>query len=246
MVFPILLYSTIRLSGRTRWILLVPLALTAMVLVHMSVLAGLVGAGAGCLLALPAAGTGSPKARRNLTLLVGGIILGSLAAVFLVDFGGELLHQLHMVLHGQAELSFGSGRLHIWVQVLERVWSHPLLGAGPDTMLCAQLTPFTRWDSDMGYIITAHIDTAHNEYLNILYHQGVLALAAYLGALLALTADWVRIAPEETGAAILGAGVLGYCVQAFFGISCPLTAPFFWLTLGLLVGRVKRTEVGDF
>lgn len=242
LVFPILLYALVRLSGRRRWALLVPLVLSAAVLVRMSVAAGLVGVGIGCLLALPIAGVCSPKARRTLTVLAGGVILGGLAAVFLVDPGGGLPHQLHLLLHGQADLSFGSGRLYIWAQVLERVPERPLLGTGPDTMLYAQLAPFTRRDLESGYTIAAQIDTAHNEYLNILYHQGIPALAAYLGALAVLAAGWRRAAPEDAGAAILGAGVLSCCIQAFFGISCPLTAPFFWLALGLLAGQLKKAN----
>lgn len=240
LVFPILLYALIRLSGRRRWLLLVPLVLSAAVLVRMSVTAGLVGVGAGCLLAFPAAGISSPKVRRILAVLVGGVILSSLAAVFLVDFGGGLPHQLHLLFHGRADLSFGSGRLYIWTQVLEQVPERPLLGTGPDTMLYAQLSPFTRYDPELGYTIAAQIDTAHNEYLNILYHQGIPALATHLGTLVVLATGWGCAAPENAGVAILGAGVLGYCIQAFFGISCPLIAPFFWLALGLLTGQVKK------
>lgn len=238
--FPMLLYALIRLSGRSRWALLVPVILSGLVLVRMSVLAGLVGAGAGCLLSLPAAGARRPELRRKLAFAVGGVLLAGLAAVFFVDLGGELPHQLHLLLHGQADPSFGSGRLHIWGEVLSRVPEHPLLGAGPDTMLYAGIPPFTRYDPDLGYTITARIDAAHNEYLNILYHQGIPALAAYLGALVTLAAGWLRASPEDDGAAVLGAGVLGCCAQAFFGISSPLTTPLFFLVLGLLAGRVRR------
>lgn len=246
LVFPILLYALVRLPGRLKWTLLVPLTLTAVVLVCMFAASGLVGAGAGILLSLPVVGVRSSKARRNLALLVGAVILGGLTTVYLVDFGGELPHQFHMLLHGQTDPSFGSGRLYIWIQVLGRVPERPLLGAGPDTMLCAQLTPFTRYDPELGYTITAQIDTAHNEYLNILYHQGVPALVAYLGALAVLAVGWLHVSPKDTSAAILGAGVLGCCVQAFFGISCPLTAPFFWLALGLLAGQVGKVPAKIF
>lgn len=246
LALPILLYTLIRLPGRPKWALLIPLALAAAVLVRMSVTAGLVGAGMGCLLALPVAGARGPSARRNLALLVCGGLVCGLAAVALVEFRGELPHQLHMLLRGQADPSFGSGRLHIWAQVLEQVPERPLLGAGPDTMLYARLAPFTRFDPALGCTVTAQIDAAHNEYLNILYHQGIPALAAYLGALGTLAAGWVHSAPRDPAAAILGAGVAGYCVQAFFGISCPVAAPFFWLALGLLAGRIKNPTTERF
>lgn len=183
LAFPILLYALIRLSGRAKWALLIPLALSGLLLVRMSVLAGLVGVGAGCLLAFPAAGVRTPKLRRTLALLVGGVLLAGAAAVFLVDFGGELPHQLHLLLHGQADPSFGSGRVYIWTEVLRRVPERLLLGAGPDTMIYGGIPPFTRYDPALNATIAAQIDAAHNEYLNILYHQGAPALAAYLGAL---------------------------------------------------------------
>lgn len=246
LTLPLLLYAVIHLSGPLRYTLLIPLILAAAVLARMSVMAGLVGASAGCLLALPVAGARSAKVRQNLALLVCGVVLGGLVAVFLVDFGSELPHELHMLLHGQASPSFGSGRLYIWSQVLERIPEHPLLGTGPDTMLCTQFAPFTRYDPQLDYTITAQIDSAHNEYLNILYHQGIVSLAAYLGVLGILAAGWVFTAPKDSSAAILGAGVLGYCIQALFGISCPLTAPFFWLALGLLAGQVRRNTTGIF
>ena len=246
LVSPLLLYALVRLPGRLKWILLIPLVLALVVLVRMSVMAGLIGAGAGCFLSLPVAGVYGSKARRNLTLLVGSAVLLGLSAMFLVDFGGELPHQVHMLLHGRAALSFGSGRLFIWSQVLGRVPEHLLLGAGPDTMLFAQFTPFARYDPGLGRTIVAQIDTAHNEYLNILYHQGIPTLATYLGMLAVLVVGWLRISTEDVSAAILGAGVLGYCVQAFWGISCPLAAPFFWVALGLLAGQVEKIPTKVF
>lgn len=244
LAFPILFYSLVRLPGQLRWALLIPLTLAAVVLVRISAISGLIGAGVGCFLSLPVASVRRSSARRNLALLVGGVIFSSLVAVFLIDFAGELPHQLHMLLHGQAFPSFGSGRLYIWSQVLERVPERLLLGAGPDTMLYAQIAPFTRYDPELGYTIVAQIDVAHNEYLNILYHQGLPALVAYLGGLAVLGVGWFHVSPVDTGAAILGSGVLGCCVQAFFGISCPLSAPFFWLALGLLASR--ESTQGNF
>ena len=61
-----------------------------------------------------------------------------------------------------------------------------------------------------------------------------------------LVVGWLRISTEDVSAAILGAGVLGYCVQAFWGISCPLAAPFFWVALGLLAGQVEKIPTKVF
>ena len=39
-------------------------------------------------------------------------------------------------------------------------------------MLYGGLEAFTRYDEALGGTIIGRIDVAHNEYLNILYHQG--------------------------------------------------------------------------
>ena len=102
-------------------------------------------------------------------------------------------------------------------------------------MILTGIEPFRRFDERTGKTIVSLIDAAHNEYLNILFHQGVFALAAYLGMLVSALALWIRRAAKSAPAAILGCGVLCYCIQALFGISQVITTPFFWVTLALLV-----------
>lgn len=236
---PILLYLLLRTKGRGRIFLLLPLALSLWAAVQMGVSAGYLGIGAGCVLAIPAAGLTGKKHRAAAGALLGGCVALCLLLVFLWDPGSGMLHEAHKVLHGEVEASFGSGRVHIWQEVLKKLPGHLLLGAGPDTMLLAGLTPFTRYDPSLGSTVVGQIDIAHNEYMNILFHQGLPALAAYLVMLWDLARKWLRASPRDGIAAALGAGALGYCVQALFGFSMCITAPFFWLTLALLESRCK-------
>lgn len=108
-------------------------------------------------------------------------------------------------------------------------------GYGPDTMLLHGFAPFTREDAVLGSLV-AHIDTAHSEPLNILYHQGLPALVAYLVFLGTLLWEAVR---RRTGACIaLGAALLCYFVQSLFGISVFLCAVWFWLAAALLLAHI--------
>ena len=142
-------------------------------------------------------------------------------------------------MHGNIDDSFGSGRIYIWRKSLELVEGHLLFGGGPETMGLRTDAYFERYDEDLGVLIQSFVDTAHNEYLNILVNQGLLALLFFVGALLISAVLWMRHGPDNIGAAVCGGAVLCYCIQAFFGISSLITAPFFWMTLAMLLICIK-------
>ena len=231
--------AVVRMKGKLRFLLLIPTAAAMFVLLKMSVMAGLVGVFGGAILALPVVLSVSAKTRRAIALTILVIFVLALVFLYVADIGGGMLHEAHELLHGNVSDSFGSGRIHIWKNVLEKIPDNLWFGTGPDTMSHAQLEAFTRYDSDKGVELVAEIDTAHNEYLNILFHQGIFALLAYLSALIISAVKWIKRGNASPAAAACGAATLCYCIQAFFGISMFLTAPFFWMTLGLLDGALR-------
>jgi O-antigen ligase len=98
---------------------------------------------------------------------------------------------------------------------------------------------FQRYDQDTGVLYRAAIDTAHNEYLNILVNEGALALCSYLAALIAFFVVFFRKNGDNDMLAICGSGVFCYCIQAFFGMRMCITAPFFWLLWALAVNAYR-------
>lgn len=239
-VIPILWTGLVRSKGRQRLLLLFPLSISVFILLKMSVLAGLVGVFAGGVLMLPVVLPLPPKRQKLMLAALLLLILLCMAVVYLTDFESGLLHEVHAGLHGDWEDTFGSGRIYIWKSVLSQVPSRPWFGFGPDTMLRAGIKPFTRYDETLDRLLVSQIDVAHNEYLNILFHQGVFALAAYLLALGSALWKWVRHSAADPVCAMLGGGVLCYSIQAFFGFSMCITAPFFWLALALLEDRTAN------
>ena len=228
-----------RMKGKWRYLLLIPTAAALFVLLKMSVMAGLVGVFCGAVLALPIVLPVSARTRKIIAIAILALVVFTLVFLYVADIGGGMLHEAHELLHGNVSDTFGSGRIHIWKSVLEKIPDNLWFGTGPDTMSHAQLEAFTRYDPDKGIELVAEIDTAHNEYLNILFHQGVFALFTYLAALVLAAAKWIKRGNAEPAAAACGAAVLCYCIQALFGISMFLTAPFFWMTLGLLDGSLR-------
>lgn len=175
--------------------LLVPLTLCVTVSVRMNVSAGLLGTAAGLVLPLPLAL--DEKKRRAATIIIGGVLLAAFLAVFLLPGLPGVLGEAHALLHGRAENDFGSGRIYIWKNVWQAVKERPLFGGGPDTLPRRITAYFERYD-EAGHIVRrTGIDTAHNEYLNILANQGLFALLCWLGALGCSAVRFVRRAGER-------------------------------------------------
>ncbi len=227
-----MLAAAVLLKRKVRW-LLFPLVLSGVAIALMDISAAVLAVSGSILLALPVL---APKEKRvmriNFTVIAISLILLLIWLIPLPGTAGEL----HLLLHGTVDDSFGSGRIGIWRQLLSYVPEQWLLGSGPDTVGLLGLVPFVGENGGGEQVVRA-IDVAHNEYLQILICQGVFALAAWLGLLLSLGTGWLR--SRNAAGKILGCGVLGYAMQAFFGISMCITAPLFWLALGLLSASLR-------
>ena len=239
---PVFWICLLRLRGRARFLLLIPLALSLAALFAMHVAYGTVFFAAGSLLSLPIVIKAGKKTRRIVLAAVICLFVLCLLFLYFRDFGQTALHETHLLLHGEVLDTFGSNRVRIWKHVLAAMPGRWLLGSGPDTMLLAELTPFTRYDESLGGMLTSYVDAAHNEYLNVLFHQGMFALLAFLGMIVWLIIKWTRKSRGSAAAAALGGAVLCYALQALFGISTCISAPFFWLSAALLCRLVSDTS----
>ncbi len=238
LLIPIFLTEIIKFGIKRKYYLLLPLAVLTFVLVKMNVLAGIVGILFGYAIIIPVICFKSHRAKRICIIAIIALAFAALLLIYLVDLPFELPHQMHMMMHGSVEGVFGSGRIHIWKSVLERVPKHLLFGSGPDTMAYEDIEPFSRFDETLGITLVSKIDVAHNEYLNVLSQQGILAFIAYMAIVIYTVFKWFKHANKST-AAILGSALICYFIQAFFSFSMCITAPFFWVILGLFDNATK-------
>lgn len=242
MAIPLCWVGLWRLNSPRRFLLILPLVLCLAVSFASRVEAGFVGIFGTLLLAVPATAPLPKEKRIRLALGSGLVILLALVVIYL--FGSHLpgfLYELSELLHGRWDDRFGSSRLYIWRGVLPLIGERPLLGGGPDTLGLRCDLLFERYSQTLGLMITSSVDNAHNEYLNLAVNQGVPALALYLTALLSAAVRWVKAAPSSPASALLGSAVLGYCIQAFFGLSSVITTPYLWLAFALLLSA-QRTQ----
>ena len=235
----------VKAEEKMRFLLLIPAVLAAVVMLKIWVLAGIVGILAAVVVIVPP--LFKLKRRGNIVYFTSLVCIGAgvLTVLYAVPFKGGLLSELHSILHGNISETFGSGRIHIWSEVISKVPDNLFFGTGPDTMLYAEIEPFRRVDDVYGEIV-ALIDTAHNEYLNVLFHQGIFAAISFAGAAVMIVVKFIKNASKSKGVLILGAALIGYLACAVFGISNLITAPFFWLCLGffdhITVKKEKNNE----
>ena len=161
------------------------------------------------------------------------IIFGSFSEGFFYEFSEFL--------KGNGQPHFGSGRLSIWSPALKAAENNLFFGTGPDTFRYLGLK--FEWLRPDGSVSTQYITAAHNDYLNILVSQGLLALISYLAMLFILAVRFCR--SSSVGVILCGCFVFVFAVQLFFGISMPVNMPFFWLALAAVNG-LKCPQKVDF
>ena len=238
-VIPIFWVTILRTTGRQRFLLMIPLLFSLLILSLIRVAAGFVGILCGALFSLPVVIPAEKKTRRIIGGCIIALILLAVSILIFFDFSNQILHEVHEVLNGNFEDEFGSGRVLIWKRVLKKIPERFWFGHGPDTMSLAGVPNIDTVNAKNVVIRTKRIDVAHNEYLNILFHQGIFALLAYLAALFTALRKWLQHARSNPLASAFGAAVLAYAIQAFFGISQLITAPFFWCALALLENSIR-------
>lgn len=233
---PLFWIALIRGLNPRRWLLCIPLGLCVIVLFRAFVSGGIVAVCSSILLTIPVLQT-THKARKTAWITVFLLCIIGIVAIYLLGYRTSgFIYEASELLHGHWDDSFGSGRLYIWRTAAELIPQHPLFGCGPDTLGLQIDAAFERINKSVGAVIHSQVDNAHNEYLNMLVERGAVTLMIYLALLVQCAYHWVRNAAKQPAAALCGGAVLAYCIQAFFGLSSPASAIYFWLALGGLIG----------
>jgi O-antigen ligase len=150
-----------------------------------------------------------------------------------------LMHDLYELSRFKLSLNAGHNRGAIWRYSLEMAQDHLWFGTGSGTFAIT----FKEYAKEVGYSKYAnrHLDFAHNEYIHYLCTVGLSGLLCYLGFLGTLAWRSLKQIKNNPRILVLGAAVLGYCVQIFFSFSVVIVAPMFWVLAGLLMKEVRDT-----
>lgn len=235
---PLFWIALIRWSNPRKWLLCIPLGLCVTVLFRAFVSGGIVAICGSILLTIPVLQT-THKARKMAWIMVFLLCIVGIVAIYLLgDRTSGFIYEASELLHGHWDDSFGSGRLYIWRKAAELIPQHPLFGCGPDALGLQIDAAFERMNESVGAVIHSQVDNAHNEYLNMLVERGSVTLVIYLALLIQCARYWISKSVSQPTVALCGGAVLAYCIQAFFGLSSPASAPYFWIMLGGLISTV--------
>ena len=178
--------------------------------------------------------------RRLRLLLVVLLVIAALVFVWFFPGNSGGLWELHEILRGRPQLSFGSNRVAVWVYSAGLAQERLLTGGGSDTFELR----FNRYIGDNGLVVPAsqgdvllpaYFDNPHNEYIAHLVNHGLPALLLFAGLILLLVFLRPRTGTARSPALLTpcAAAVLCYAVQAFFSFSVCLVAPMFWVIAGM-------------
>ena len=139
--------------------------------------------------------------------------------------------ELHEILRGRLQSSFGSGRVGLWscTTAMLAEEGHLLTGTGADTFAARFSDYLIRYEMTHPHneFSADYYDTPHSEYLAMVVNCGIPALLCFLALILA----------GCFGVSVWKNSVLGYAVQALLSFSVCIVAPMFWVVLGLALSR---------
>lgn len=117
----------------------------------------------------------------------------------------------------------GSSRIGLWKQAFKFMKDKPVFGYGPDGLYSKYYEAgFTN-------------DRPHNEFIQHAVFLGVPAALMYIGALISLFIYCIkRLKKLNVLLLVTGGMVFAYVVSSFFGNTMYYTAPYYFMTLGLL------------
>lgn len=144
--------------------------------------------------------------------------------------GNTSLTQLADIAQGNLDDSFMSGRMMVWKRALSMVPDRLLFGYGPDNFSQS----FNAVHYEAIYAAQGQVyDKLHNEYLQVLFDDGLLGLLSLLGFYGALI---FAARKKLDNPMVLGLTVALLChiVQAFFNFVSPFAHPVAWTLWGVL------------
>lgn len=137
---------------------------------------------------------------------------------------------------GEINDNYGTGRIYIWRNTIEKMKESPITGFGIDN--------FNKAFKSQLFDSKSHgmVDKAHNDYLQKALCEGIPAGILFVTFLLIIFFKGIfrNLSPLYYG---LLMAFTCYSVTAFFNISVIRVAPVYFVVIGLLLGKVSEKKI---
>lgn len=185
------------------------------------------------------------KVRLGLIIALFACGILSVIALYLLPFQTGTIGEIHEILNGNLDGSFGSSRIIVWQEVAKLIPEHLWFGGGPGTLSLRTDYIFSRYIEDINFTATSQIDTAHNDYLNILVNTGLISLLTYISFLVSVVYEAIKH-NKSNGIMILLLSALTYLAQIFFSFTTCTVTTVFWVILGILIATARKEGTSNF
>ena len=192
----------------------------------------------------------SPEKLRSLwkrfgALLIGMVVVTAFTILVCGKVVGRVQRSIDEINRAEgAEDGIGTHRLVIWRAGLEIFPQYWAFGIGLDNYRDAfRINPNVR-------LLDWSQAKAHNEYIHYLVTQGLFQFLNYMTMLVLAAVTGIRTViktedeEERYLTWILLAMFFGYAAQAFFNSSIVNVAPYFWVTVGMLLTKKHQRPLG--
>ena len=166
-------------------------------------------------------------------------ILLLIFGIYIVDFKSGFIYELHSIMHGNLDDSFGTYRMFLIKRTIRMLdINHILLGSGVDTFYI----PFmNKYFSDLqlqGYVNIN--DSACNFYLTMLINVGILGLSSFMLFIYKI----FKLVKSNINAlsVCLLITILSYLIQGLFNIEVVIVTPIFYVMLSIYINSLKSIE----
>ena len=164
------------------------------------------------------------------------LIIVMIFGIYLINFKSGFLYEVHSILHGNLDDSFGTTRMFLWKRTIRMLDSkHILFGYGVDTFGIPFMNKYIGDLIKTGYVSIQ--DSACNIYLTKLINIGVFGLSSFI---LFLGSVFMMIKKNKNTISIcILVTILSYLIQGMFNIEVVIATPIFYALLSLYTSSLS-------
>lgn len=169
-----------------------------------------------------------------ISLIIFSILL--LLGVYLIDIKEGFIHELHSIMHGNLDDSYGTYRMFLIKRTINMInIKYILLGSGVDTYYIPFMNKYFNELVTLGYVNIN--DSACNIYLTMIINIGIIGLSSFM--LLIISIFKLIKRNINTISICLLITILSYLIQGLFNIEVVIVTPIFYIILALYISSLN-------